>query len=262
MKLAISNIAWTKEMDEDVYALMSFYGFRGLEIAPTRIFTEAPYDRLDEALRWKEQLAGRFGFAVPSMQSIWNGRQEMLFGTNDERELLLTVTKKAIDFASAIGCHNLVFGCPRNRSVPDGANLELGVRFFKEIGDYAYQQKTCIGMEANPPIYHTNFINNTPSALALISEVGSKGFRLNLDVGTMVYNQESPVLLRGKVCNINHVHVSEPGLKPIGRRDIHQELRDILIEEGYEGFISIEMGTATNIRLLEEKMKYVKDVFS
>ncbi len=262
MQLAISNIAWPAELDEDVYALMSFYGFRGLEIAPTRIFTEAPYDRLDEARRWKERLAERFGFEVPSMQSIWNGRQEKLFGTEDERESLLTVTKKAIDFAAAIGCHNLVFGCPRNRSVPEGADLQLGVRFFKQISGYAHQQNTCIGMEANPPLYHTNYINDTPSALGLISEVRSKGFRLNLDVGTMIYNQESPTLLRGRVCDINHVHISEPGLKPIERRDIHRELRDILSEEGYEGCISIEMGTVTDIKLLEEIMKYVKGIFS
>lgn len=262
MQLAISNIAWPKELDNDVYMLMSFYGFRGLEIAPTRLFSEEPYDRLDEANRWKEQLTERFGLEVPSMQSIWNGRQEMLFGTNYERKLLLTVTKKAIDFAAVIGCHNLVFGCPRNRSFPAGTDPQLGVQFFKEIGDYAYQRKTCIGIEANPPIYHTNYINDTPSALGLISEVGSKGFRLNLDVGTMIYNQEDPTLLRGRVANINHVHISEPGLKPIEKRDFHQKLKEILNEEDYEGFISIEMGTVTSIKLLEEKMEYVKGIFS
>lgn len=262
MQLSISNIAWTRELDDDIYALMSYYGFRGLEIAPTRIFTDAPYDHLDEARKWKERLTRKFDFEVSSMQSIWNGRQEMLFGTDDERESLLMVTKKAIDFAAVMDCHNLVFGCPRNRSIPEGANRQLGVRFFRETGDYAHQRGTCIGMEANPPIYHTNYINDTVSALVLISEVGSEGFRLNLDVGTMVYNQESPALLRGMVGYISHVHISEPGLRPIESRDIHRQLKNILNEEGYKGFISIEMGTVTDIGLLEEKMKYVKDIFS
>ena len=44
MKLAVSNIGWSAEQDEAVFALMKEYGFDGLEIAPTRIFTDAPYE--------------------------------------------------------------------------------------------------------------------------------------------------------------------------------------------------------------------------
>ena len=51
-KMAISNIAWTEHMDGQVYGLMERYGFEGLEVAPTRVFPEAPYDRLVEAAAW------------------------------------------------------------------------------------------------------------------------------------------------------------------------------------------------------------------
>lgn len=54
-----------------------------------------------------------------SMQSIWYGRTEKLFGTEEERNLLLDYTKSAVDFAAAIGCKNLVFGCPKNRCIPE-----------------------------------------------------------------------------------------------------------------------------------------------
>ncbi len=43
MKLSISNIGWQPEDDRHVYDLMMRYGYSGLEIAPTRIFPEAPY---------------------------------------------------------------------------------------------------------------------------------------------------------------------------------------------------------------------------
>ena len=56
MKLSISNIAWTKEQDEQVYSRMREYGYSALEIAPTRIFPEAPYDHLEEASSWAKQL--------------------------------------------------------------------------------------------------------------------------------------------------------------------------------------------------------------
>lgn len=112
MKFSISNIAWTAENDEAVYKMMKDKGFSGLEIAPTRIFPDNPYDHAIEARKWAERLFEEQGFKVSSMQSIWYGRQEKLFGTEDERTALIEYTKNAIDFAKEIGCGNLVFWMP------------------------------------------------------------------------------------------------------------------------------------------------------
>lgn len=262
MKLSISNIAWPQEEDAQVYLLMKKYGYSGLEIAPTRIFPDTPYEHLEEAGRWAERLKDQFGFVIPSMQSIWYGRSENLFVSEEERSALLSYTKQAIDFASAIGCGNLVFGCPRNRNLPDGKKEEEAVPFFRELAAYAAERGTVIGMEANPPVYQTNFINDTAAALRLIREVDSPGFRLNLDVGTMIYNQESVDLLRGNVRLISHVHVSEPGLKPIVRRPVHRELYQLLKEEGYDRFVSIEMGKTESFEIIEKRMEYVRNVFA
>ena len=261
MKLSISNIAWTMEQDEQVYEMMKQYEFSGLEIAPTRIFVNAPYTMIKEATEWAEQLKQQHGFVVPSMQSIWYGREERLFGSTEERRVLLDYTKKAIDFATAINCKNLVFGCPRNRTIFNGADPEIAVSFFKEIGQYAADKGTVIGMEANPPIYNTNYINDTLSALELIEKVDSKGFLLNLDVGTMIQNNEDVKELQGKVKLINHVHISEPGLKPIERRQLHEELKSLLLAEEYCGFISIESGKLDDMDLLEKQLNYVKELF-
>ena len=116
-------------------------------------------------------------------------------------------------------------------------------------------------MEANPPIYNTNFINDTESALDLIEKVGSKGFLLNLDLGTMIQNEETVSELLGKVNLINHVHISEPGLKPIEERSIHKEIQALLEKEGYDRFISIEMGKVDDLAIFEEKMNYVRGIF-
>ncbi len=261
MKLSISNIGWDGLYDEKVYKLMNKYGFKGLEIAPTRIFTSDPYDRLEEASGWIDNLGNEYGFEVPSMQSIWFGHVESLFGTEEERQCLLDYTKKAILFAKTIGCKNLVFGCPRNRNVPegrDGAELD---GFFKEIADFALENNTVIGMEANPPIYNTNFVNDTKSALDLIYRVDSDGFKLNLDVGTMIHNEEDVDELVGKVHLINHVHISEPFLKPVKERQLHSKLKQVLENESYNGYVSIEMGKVENLKDIEAVMKYVVEVF-
>ena len=52
MKLSISNIGWEKKNDTEVYRMMKEYGFVGLEIAPTRIFPENPYEKNKEAEIW------------------------------------------------------------------------------------------------------------------------------------------------------------------------------------------------------------------
>lgn len=262
MKLSISNIGWTVEQDNQIYEMMKKYGFKGLEIAPTRIFQESPYDKLTEAQKWVENLRKLYGFSVCSMQSIWYGRQERIFGTEEEFQTLVVYTKKAIDFASIIGCGNLVFGCPRNRNVPEGADPKKGIRFFREIGDYAAAKGTVIGLEANPPIYNTNYINNTSEAFSLIEAVSSEGFKLNLDVGTMIQNGEGVEELTDKIHLINHVHISEPGLKPIKQRAIHTVLKDILDNRGYKGYISIEMSRTDTVNLTEEKMSYVRRIFN
>ena len=135
------------------------------------------------------------------------------------------------------------------------------MEFFKVLGDYAASIETVIGMEANPIIYNTNYINDTRAAIELIRKVNSDGFKLNLDVGTMIYNQEDIDELVGNVGLINHVHISEPGLKPIESREIHSKLKDILLSEGYMGFVSIEMGKVDNAEILEETTKYIAEVY-
>ncbi len=261
MRLSISNIGWSAENDISVYAMMQNYGFTGLEIAPTRIFPEHPYSRLDDAIVWAGKLKSDHGFIIPSMQSIWYGRSEKLFGTEEERTALVNYTKKAIDFAEAVECKNLVFGCPRNRSIPDGADENIAIRFFREIGEYAAQHGTVVAMEANPPIYNTNYINDTASAIELIENVDLEGFKLNLDVGTMVENDEDVSILKGREKHINHVHVSEPGLKAIERRQLHRDLADLLKSCDYNGFVSIEVGRQEKVDELGKMMKYVEETF-
>lgn len=262
MKLSMSNIAWTAAMDSVVYDLMQKYNYPALEIAPTRVFSNQPYNNLNAAAEWRNQISRNYNFTISSMQSIWYGKTESIFGSVEEQLALTEYTKKAIDFAAAIGCGNLVFGCPRNRILPKGGDPAVAISFFKELGDYAFEKGTIIGMEANPPIYNTNYINDTLSALELIQAVNSKGFLLNLDIGTIIQNQEKLEELDGKVSFINHIHISEPGLKIIEKRSLHQDLKQLLENAGYGKFVSIEMGMQQDISGIERTLQYVREVFN
>lgn len=261
MKLSISNIAWSAEKDEQVYRLLRKYGYTGLEIAPTRIFPESPYEHLKEAESWARSIYEKYGLSISSIQSIWYGKTENIFGTQKERTNLIEYTRKAIDFAEALRCGHLVFGCPKNRNHPEEISSDEAIPFFRSISEYAAERSVFIGLEANPVIYNTNFINTTVQALDFIEKVGSNGLKINLDVGTMVYNGESADILYDKVNQISHVHISEPGLNLIKPRKIHQDIAKILLDGRYDGFISIEMGTQNEIDEIEKTIKYVAKVF-
>ena len=61
IRLSISNIAWDKADDEAVYAEMQAHGFAGLELAPTRVFPQDPYDQLSSAALFGGYLKKQMG---------------------------------------------------------------------------------------------------------------------------------------------------------------------------------------------------------
>ena len=244
-----------------MYQFLKDVGYQGLEIAPTRVFPENPYDKLQQAKEWADDLKKKFGLVVPSMQSIWYGHQEKIFETREDRQILIDYTKKAIDFAETIGCKNLVFGNPKNRDTNDVAgNYSTAIDFFHEIGDYALEHNTIIAIEPNPTIYNTRFLNYTEQAVEMAYKCGSDGVKINVDLGTIIYNEEELKYLKQVPEFINHVHISEPGLKQIDKRLLHKELFSILHSIGYNKYVSIEMGCQQEIEQVKSIMKYIKEI--
>ena len=264
MNLSISNIAWSQIYDDDMYNFLSKHKINGLEIAPTRIFPNEPYEDLEKAILFSKMLKNSYGLSVSSMQSIWYGVTESIFGSDDSRQFLVAHTEKAVDFAVAVGCTNLVFGCPKNRNVhsdmePD-VYLPIVCDFFNRIGSYAAKYGVCISIEPNPPIYNTNFINTTLEAFNICKDINNPGIKVNVDVGTIIHNNETLDILTDNINLINHVHISEPNLIPIEHRLLHKDLIQELLNANYNKFLSIEMGNKNDIELVKKTIMYVKEL--
>lgn len=260
MKLSISNIAWDWADDAEMLAYIVSSGFSGLEIAPTRVIAENPYDHLDQAKEIYNKVRA-LGLSVPSMQSIWFGRPERVFFDDSERVSLFEYTQKAIDFAKAMHCKNLVFGSPKNRVIEDNAQREPGLAMIAKIGEYAAKKGTVFAVEANPAIYNTNFINRTSEAFALVRELGVKGLGVNVDIGTVIENGETLEPLEENMDLIKHVHISEPYLAVPQKRKLHQDLAALLRTNGYSRFVSIEMKNPGDIKTVKQTMSYISEVF-
>ncbi|WP_418972836.1 sugar phosphate isomerase/epimerase family protein [Allofournierella sp.] len=259
MKCSASNIGWAAEEDQRVWQLLKKYGYQGLEIAPTRVFPGRPYDNLPGAALFAGVMYQQYGLVIPSMQSIWFGRTGSIF-VPEEAKALEEYTGEAIEFAAACRCRSLVFGCPRNRNVPAGRQAAEAEVFFARLGWLAGRRGAVIALEANPPVYNTNFLNTTAEAFALAKKLASPGIGVNLDVGTMLANGERPSDFAAEMQYVSHVHISEPGLAPIRPRVLHKELALLLGAVGYQGFVSLEMKAAP-LAEVERCIDYVAEVF-
>lgn len=257
LSLAISNIGFAEQDDDLVCGWLKELGFCGLEVAPTRLVGENPYDKCGEAAQKAQRLREEYGLTIPSMQSIWFGQTGNLFDPADAARLA-DYTRRAAAFAAAVGCPSMVFGNPRQRFVLPSAAPTDALGFFAEICAQAARQKTAIALEANPPIYGTNFCNTSEQAFAYARKV--PGLRVNYDLGTLLINGESLDVLFENLDLVSHIHLSEPELAPIQPRPIHQELAARLRQAGYGGFVSIEMKTQP-APVVRQVLEYAAEVF-
>ncbi len=261
MKLSISNIAWDKEDDDEMYEYITKAKFDAIEVAPTRIIEKNPYNNIEEAKKFATELKKKYNLNISSIQSIWFGKQEKIFGSIKERKELINYSKLAIDFAKTIKCENLVFGCPKNRVIN---NLDkeyiIALKFFEEIGNYAKSKNVKFSIEPNPLIYNTNFITETQEAFNIVKEINNEGIAVNLDIGTMIQNNEDINIIENNIKYINHVHLSEPNLELIKQRNIHIQIINLLKKNNYNGYISIEMKKQNNIQKVKETINYVNKI--
>lgn len=255
MKLSICNIAWQQELDDEMYQVCKDMGYSGIEIAPSRILGDMPYQNPNEGMRFQDTIKSKYNLEVVSLQSIWYGQEGLLF--KEDYEKLCDYTHEAIRFAGYLKVNNVVFGSPKMRKVFQLDDYRKGIEFFSKAAEWAEEYDTTFSIEANPMIYGTNYINYTLEAMAIVKYINSKHLRVNLDIGTIISNKEEIEEIADNIELINHVHISEPNLELIQVREIHKAIFKILRTEGYQGYISIEM-KQQNINAIKKIMKYIK----
>lgn len=264
MKLAISNIAWSTSDDLKIYKLLNKYNFEGLEIAPTKFFPKNPYFKEKNKLKKLKEFICSKNLTLISMQSILYGKQDLvIFKDEETRNRMMNYLKKGILFAKELGIKNIVFGNPKNRISNSKNDFEIAINFFRELGEFAFKNNVVVGIEANPKIYGGNFLTTTSETIYFINKCRSKGIGLNLDIGTMIENNENlNVLEEISINKISHVHISEPYLELIKERNIHKKILEYLKKCNYKNYVSIEMrdcGDGT-VEKIERVLKYISDL--
>ena len=128
MRLSISNIAWSADEDRQIYGLMRQNDYSGLEIAPTRFFPDAPYDRLTDMSLLAGELREKYGLSVCSMQSILYGKDQNLFDEEGSAELIAYLNRA---FSFGLRFRYSDYKCSFSFYPVRGESFPQGIYFFR-----------------------------------------------------------------------------------------------------------------------------------
>jgi sugar phosphate isomerase/epimerase len=245
IQLAASNIAWDPAEDGAVAVVLRQHGFTGVEIAPTKRW-ESPLEATKQEIAdyraaWEER-----GLKIVAMQALLFGRADLqLFGTATVRHALREYLTALIEMAHGLGAHALVFGSPKNRKrgkMPMDEATDIATEFFRDLGAVAASRGCAICIEPNPPVYDCDFITTTTEAVALCEKIGSRGVKVNGDVGAMtLVDDDVTATIAAAAQWLGHFHASEPSLAAVGDTEAQVKAASALRSARYDGWVSVEM---------------------
>lgn len=263
MKISISNIAWDKKDDEQVYQILQKNNIYGVDVAPARVF-EQPFEVSNEQGKEFINKLNSYGLNPVGMQSLLFGTSGLaLFENAVSRRHTVEHLKRMMDYAQKIGITRLVFGSPKNRLIGNRSPKEveqLCYDVFNELGDYANRHNLYFCIEPNPIAYGADFITTTKEGIELVKKINNPGFRLHMDLGTMIMNDESieEVIEEGLEVT-EHIHLSHPNLEQvIGLEDTHRRFFEVLKKNDYKKTLAIEM-KKTDVRNIKETIEFINN---
>ena len=260
MKLAISNLAWGKKDNYKLIKYLQTQTINFLEYSPYKLFLfHENYQQIIKFYKKKN-------INLYSMQSIFfNENNCYIFGNNFERKLFFNKLKNKINLASRFGTKILVFGSPTTRKIfglTKKQQYNIALNLFKKIATLCKKKKIIFCFEANPKIYGCEFINTTEEALKFVKIINNEYFKINLDLGTIIYNKENYFNLISKnIEHIGHVQLSVPGLHSLKKyyKTIYKFLKTLKSFK-YCKTVSIET-LNLNFYSIKKDIVFVKKLF-
>jgi D-psicose/D-tagatose/L-ribulose 3-epimerase len=246
MKLAISNIAWERYDDPEIFKLLLNNGVEGIEVAPTKIWPD--WEGISEkSARKCSAILHNEGFSVPAFQSIFYRKPELkIFGSKNSRIAFLEHIKFVLDIALCFEAKVLVFGSPKNRSrrdLPLNEALNIAYEFFPKIGNICADYGVFFAIEMNPPHYGCDFLNNSFDLITFIEKINHPSIKLHIDTAAMkLGNEDETSIINNGKDNIAHFHISEPFLGNFDKPESNHVMASKSLNQiVYKKWVSIEM---------------------
>lgn len=219
MRIAVSNLLWTPDRDDEIGRLLRRNGIDAIDVAPTRYAADpvrAPASLWrDVRAAWADR-----GIAITGMQSLLHGGPGLsIFGDDSARTRTRDRLLALLDVAVLLGARPLVFGSWQNRvrgDLPLPEAVTRAATFFAPIAAAAAERGVFVAVEPVHAGYGNDFLVDHAQAASLVEAVDHPGLRLTLDIGCLGLAGEDVdrVLTR---CGhlVGHVQLAEPGLVPL-----------------------------------------------
>jgi sugar phosphate isomerase/epimerase len=267
MRISVSNIAWDPGEDEAIALVLRRAGIDQLDLAPGKYFPDpftASIADVD-AVRRRWQAAG---FSIAGMQALLFGTAGLNMFADADGAMMARLCRIA-EIGARLGAPCMTFGSPRQRDrsgLDDDQTMTLATDFFMRLGDEAERRDIKVCIEPNPATYGCNFLTNTIDAAMLVRALNHPAILLQLDVGTMIMNEESPAeLISTFALEIGHVHASEPGLEKLGNYiATHVDVGAALRAHRPDIVVTIEMvasNTESHILAVERAVEVALDAY-
>lgn len=269
MKLSISNLAWEYEEDYEVKEILKAMSVKGIEIAPTKIWSNPVEVNDKDSAKYRDSWKGQ-GIEIVALQSLLFGRTDLtIFSDAIKRQETLEYLSSIIEIGASLGAKALVFGSPNNRLIGElkyTKAMDIAIEFFYKLGEKASQCSTVFCIEPNPKDYGCDFINTTEEGIELVKEVGHPGFSLHLDAGGMTLsNERISESIEKAAPYLIHFHISEPNLNILQNGFVdHKLFAESLKSINYEKYISIEMKPGlekSNIETVRKSLEFAKEIY-
>ena len=268
MRLGASNLAWSPAAELEAFALLQGHGFKGVEVAPTRI---AGWDDLTPAvLHEYRSRCDEFGLVVSSLQAIFFSCPEAkLLGSQAAFEAMCEQTRRVGEIAFALGATVAVFGAPRNRLRGDldyDSSMKLGIERLRILGDIASKSELVLGIEPVPSYYGGDFLVRANEVALAITECNHPSVRAHFDCACIELGGDNVGEAIARYFDtIVHYHVAEQDLSSFSNPKCdHARAADALRSLGYGRWIVVEMRQHgdTGLAALKEALSTVKRIYT
>jgi sugar phosphate isomerase/epimerase len=251
MRVGISNLAWDIDEDGAVATLLASCKVDAIDIIPSKYFSD-PVKATKRDITFVRNWWSERGIEITGMQALLFGKTDFnIFGSPSSQDAMLHYLEAICRIGEGLGATRLVFGSPKNRDrtgLSDEETIDQGVHFFERLGDIASNYGVLICLEANPSCYGANFMLNNAETARMVKLINHSSIRMQFDTGILTINEENPlVVLQNHSSLIEHIHLSEPNLLPLGDGETdHIQIAKALTKYLPHHTVSIEMLATKN----------------
>lgn len=242
MKLALSNFAWDSIDNELIFKELQSIGITHIEGILTKI---SDWENLTkEKLVEFKMLMREYNISMDSIQSIF-------FGVNctdltDEISVIKHYIN-LIEYCRMFDVKVMVLGSPSLRKNVEGWEDKLS-SILIQVDKLLTGTKIELSIEPNMRGYNGGYFFTLNEIVNFIERNEFKHIKTMIDTHNVKLEGLDPLNeFKTHINYINHIHISEPKLRPIVDFDFHKKFSELLKINKYEGVITYEVMKCENL---------------